>query len=353
MLNTAWLYTQHSKHVEKAFAAAAFTESSWSNSLMEVATAAVPLLPHALSKVLLDYIGNSIPSHARAEARREEEHNDNGESCDVDESEGTSSSSNKKNKHHSTAAQLEHLVKEKQAQWLQRARQWYASAASVGIVEAQRELGACLAGLGEHTWQRACTKDSATIGAARAAVAASVALARKQVQDADAAHDSAAENEASGAPREPFSLTTAASEATSASGRRRGASSQSQSDADAGSKGEGSASEDAAALLEAAGLVGGDLQALRTLAYWHSGYAPTTPAKAREGSSNRGSSVLGGDRLFSRSLYAQCAALGGYPDGLPCQVEAAAMEVYWLAKDVAALLGWRSSTPSAEWESNE
>ena len=37
----------------------------------------------------------------------------------------------------------------------------------------------------------------------------------------------------------------------------------------------------------------------------------------------------------SRELYTQCAELGGYPDGMPCEVERWAMEVLWLV-----LAGW-------------
>jgi hypothetical protein len=92
------------------------------------------------------------------------------------------------------------------------------------------------------------------------------------------------------------------------------------------------ARKDATLLLEVAGVQGGDLQALRALAHWHSGYAATAPA---------GSGRNGAGRPRSRSLYAECAALGGYPDGLPCQVEAAAMELYWAASDVAAFFGLR------------
>jgi len=355
MLNTAWLYTQHAKHVEKVAAAA--SEGSWSNRLRSwnsvataaATTAATAVLPHALSEALFELIGELVPSHGRTTAdTRREEGNSGDESCPADEfrsSSGSSSNDDKSSNGHSAEAALQHLVKEKQAQWLSRARQWYASAATLGVVEAQRELGTCLAGLDDNTWQGACTKDAATVGAAREDAAASVGLARKQIKDADAAAAAAAEVEegASDTSRKASYRSVTMPDPAAAAGKTR---------AHSGEEGAGgSALEDAHLLLETAGTVGGDLQALRSLAYWHSGYASTTPGKVRgegntdssgstgSGDSGSSSTASRGDRSFSRSLYTQCAALGGYPDGLPCQVEAAAMELYWLASDVKAFLG--------------
>jgi len=350
MLNTAWLYTQHAKHVEKAVAAA--SEGSWSNSLISWSSvAATAVLPHALSEALFELIGELVPSHGRTTADTRMEEGDSGdESCAADEfrsSSGSSSNDDKSSNGRTAEAALQHLVKEKQAQWLSRARQWYASAATLGVVEAQRELGTCLAGLDDNTWQGACTKDAATVGAAREDAAASVGLARKQIKDADAAAAAAAEVEegASDTSRKASYRSVTMPDPAAAAGKTR---------AHSGEEGAGgSALEDAHLLLETAGTVGGDLQALRSLAYWHSGYASTTPGKVRgegntdssgstgSGDSGSSSTASRGDRSFSRSLYTQCAALGGYPDGLPCQVEAAAMELYWLASDVKAFLGWR------------
>jgi hypothetical protein len=43
---------------------------------------------------------------------------------------------------------------------LLRARELYVSVALAGMAEAQREIGLCLAGLGEGIWQGACTRDA-------------------------------------------------------------------------------------------------------------------------------------------------------------------------------------------------
>lgn len=46
----------------------------------------------------------------------------------------------------------------------------------------------------------------------------------------------------------------------------------------------------------------------------------------------------------SRELYARCSELGGYPDGMPCEVEKWVMEAAWAASSVvewgARLVGW-------------
>jgi hypothetical protein len=47
----------------------------------------------------------------------------------------------------------------------------YVSVALAGMAEAQRELGLCLAGRDEGTWQGACTRDASAQAAARTAAA--------------------------------------------------------------------------------------------------------------------------------------------------------------------------------------
>jgi hypothetical protein len=289
MLNAAWLYAQHAKAATATRGTTAWSTSSVgsaSTAAAAVAAAVAPALPAALANALPSFLfSGREPVHGSSAA-------DDGGSCAADDASSDA------------AVGPAAAAQQPQQRWLARARGLYASAAVVGVAEAQRELGRCLAGLDEETWQGTCTRDAAAVAAARADAAAAVAAARAQAAAAAAAaaaddDDAAAAALASAAAPKPV-------------GR--------------------SARKDATLLLEVAGVQGGDLQALRALAHWHSGYAATAPA---------GSGRNGAGRPRSRSLYAECAALGGYPDGLPCQVEAAAMELYWAASDVAAFFGLR------------
>mmetsp|Transcript_69228 Transcript_69228/g.156490 ORF Transcript_69228/g.156490 Transcript_69228/m.156490 type:complete len:148 (-) Transcript_69228:50-493(-) len=85
--------------------------------------------------------------------------------------------------------------------------------------------------------------------------------------------------------------------------------------------------------------LGGDLEAMRGLALIKSGLLSTSGRGASW--SKQGEFPAEGvppDRAVSRKLYGQCAEQGGYPDGLPCQLEAMAVELAWTANDLAAAL---------------
>jgi hypothetical protein len=112
---------------------------------------------------------------------------------------------------------------------------------------------------------------------------------------------------------------------------------------------------------------GNDLQAYRALAYIHA--TATSEAKAAqlprlpnnsnggtddgdaEGPFGSGGGAAGGGRPEARRLYAECAEVGGYPDGLPCTVEAYGMELAWLMEDAGqaarAMSLWLSPAPEA------
>ncbi len=83
-----------------------------------------------------------------------------------------------------------------------------------------------------------------------------------------------------------------------------------------------------------------DLQALRALAYMHSGMArnffPVRGPSAMGGARGGGVVDLPEDRAESRRLYSRCADRGGYPEGLPCQLEGALVEVAWVLRDLCA-----------------
>ena len=69
-------------------------------------------------------------------------------------------------------------LKQQRLLLLPRVRELYVSVVLAGMAEAQRELGLCLAGLDEGSWQGACTRGASAQAAARTAAATSVTAAR-------------------------------------------------------------------------------------------------------------------------------------------------------------------------------
>ena len=172
--------------------------------------------------------------------------------------------------------------------WLERAVRLYEQAAAGGSLEALRELGHCHWGQAGGAWAGACAAGQGGAG------------------------PGAADSGGGG-------------ENVRGKGGREGGAATAGGDAGA---------RKAAALFGAAA-AGGDLQAMRALAHLRSGLGSALGAVPSAGAEGGGGGGVV-DRVESRRLYAECAAAGGYPDGLPCQLEAVAAEVRWAAADLAA-----------------
>jgi hypothetical protein len=102
----------------------------------------------------------------------------------------------------------------------------------------------------------------------------------------------------------------------------------------------GAGAKRAAELFEEAA-AGGDLQAMRALAHLRSGLSAPGAVSGEDSIAGGGAAV---NRTESRQLFADCASAGGYPDGLPCQLEALAAEARWAASDLAA-----AATAAVAW----